>query len=63
MQPNKDEVNEKNNYDHNFQNKFCLCDSGYNEKEFMIRCIYCQDFYHLDHLKFSEEDVIINNES
>ena len=30
--------NDKNIYDHNFKNKFCICLEPYNHNEPMIRC-------------------------
>lgn len=49
----------QNLYDHNFKNKFCFCEQEYDSKsnDFMISCIFCLDFYHLDHLKLSENEV------
>lgn len=47
-----------NIYDHNYKNKFCVCDQEYNEgQEFMISCIDCLDFFHLEHLKLTKEEV------
>jgi len=52
----------QNKYDHNFLNKFCFCDQEYDSQsnDFMISCIYCQDFYHIGHLKLTENEVIKN---
>lgn len=47
-----------NEYDHNFKNKFCVCDQEYHEgQEFMISCIDCLDFFHLEHLQLTNEEV------
>ena len=44
---------------HNFDNKFCICKDFYNEKEFMISCMVCLDFFHDHHLNLTEKEVII----
>ncbi len=52
----------KNRYNHNFKNKFCICDQEYHEdQEFMISCIDCLDFFHLEHLNLAEEEVWVNS--
>jgi len=64
LKQSKDSLNSNNKYDHNFQNRFCQCNGPYYESEFMIRCIHCEDYFHLDHLGFSEneQNFLQNNE-
>lgn len=59
LEPMKIDESHKNEYDHNFSNKFCLCDQEYDPKthEFMISCIFCLDFYHMECFKFQQNEV------
>lgn len=47
----KESVNEKNRYNHNFVGNYCICDKPYpnpeatNDEE-MVQCIVCEDWYH-----------------
>lgn len=58
--PKTTEENGKNIYDHNFEAKWCLCDSEYDPNIFMIRCFNCLDYYHIHHLDLSEGVVSEN---
>lgn len=53
---NKDSVNLKNQYNHNFLGKYCYCDRPFpdpeNEDE-MFQCIVCEDWFHGLHLNSS----------
>ena len=53
----KDEINDKNNYNHNFIGKYCYCNREYSVSQHtMHQCLNCQDWFHqtciiLNHLK------------
>ncbi|KAK6636047.1 hypothetical protein RUM43_009699 [Polyplax serrata] len=56
LEPAKDEVNEKNVYNHNFKGLYCTCKRPYPDPECttddeMIQCIICEDWFHKGHLK------------
>lgn len=53
----KDKINDKNLYNHNFIGKYCTCSrpypdpNGYSgDTEDMIQCCICEDWFHEDHL-------------
>nr|CAG4640943.1 EOG090X07TK [Eulimnadia texana] len=55
LQPVKDSVNEKNQYNANFGGKYCTCLKPYPDPEDdqpdeMIQCVTCEDWFHLRHL-------------
>lgn len=55
----KDEINELNNYNHNFKGEYCTCNRPYPDlddsiEDEMIQCITCEDWYHSRHLKLSK---------
>jgi len=54
--PNKEPLNEKNQYNHNFLGKYCYCDRPFpdpeNEDE-MFQCVICEDWFHGLHLNTS----------
>ncbi|XP_065657282.1 putative E3 ubiquitin-protein ligase UBR7 isoform X3 [Hydra vulgaris] len=52
---NKDLLNEKNAYNHNYKGLYCICDRPYPDPEVeiedeMIQCVACEDWYHSRHL-------------
>ncbi|KAG7466300.1 hypothetical protein MATL_G00163380 [Megalops atlanticus] len=55
LYPDKDKVNTRNKYDHNFSGLYCTCDRPYPDPEDqvadeMIQCIVCEDWFHSRHL-------------
>ncbi|GFU16421.1 putative E3 ubiquitin-protein ligase UBR7 [Nephila pilipes] len=55
LRPNKDLVNSKNKYNHNFKGLYCSCIRPYPDLEDsvsdeMIQCIFCEDWYHGRHI-------------
>lgn len=50
FQQEKDVLNAKNNYNHNFSSKYCYCDS--EDRDEMIQCLICEDWFHFACLKF-----------
>lgn len=58
--PAKDGINVKNNYDnHNLLNRYCTCDRYYDEDDkTMYWCVVCEDWFHLEHLRLSEDEVV-----
>ncbi|KRX35195.1 putative E3 ubiquitin-protein ligase UBR7 [Trichinella murrelli] len=56
--PEKDPVNEKNIYGHNFEGKYCYCNEKSNEtmEDDMFTCIFCEDWFHEGHITGSYED-------
>jgi hypothetical protein len=48
----KDYENMENIYDHNFEGRFCLCESS--EIEAMLQCLICEDWYHENCIKINE---------
>jgi len=55
LEPNKDRVNEKNKYSHNFVGEYCICNRPYPDPEDavedeMYQCIVCEDWFHGRHL-------------
>lgn len=55
LQPNKDAVNSRNKYNHNFKGLYCSCSRPYPDLEDavpdeMIQCIFCEDWYHGRHI-------------
>jgi len=51
----KEITNTLNKYDHNFNGKYCYCDSLYDYQEDMILCIVCQDWFHEQCIKFNSK--------
>ncbi|KAL2312999.1 Protein mlo2 [Schizosaccharomyces pombe] len=44
-----DECGSENDYNHNFEGRFCICDTVYNpetEEGTMFQCILCEDWFH-----------------
>lgn len=55
LEKEKDEINQKNKYNHNFHGKYCTCGRPYPDPEDevedeMIQCILCEDWLHSRHL-------------
>ncbi|OLL23894.1 Protein mlo2 [Neolecta irregularis DAH-3] len=48
LRKNREPVNSSNQYDHNFQGRFCVCDQFYNpeEESTMFQCLLCEDWFH-----------------
>lgn len=58
----KEVLNNGNVYNHNFSVKYCYCDSA--ERDEMIQCLICEDWYHFDCLNtdvFNLSNKIILN--
>mmetsp|Transcript_15133 Transcript_15133/g.16828 ORF Transcript_15133/g.16828 Transcript_15133/m.16828 type:complete len:453 (-) Transcript_15133:210-1568(-) len=48
--PERELVNEKNKYNHNFSGRYCVCDQPYNiEEDTMLMCLFCEDWFHDHH--------------
>jgi len=54
-QQEKDYLNIENKYNHNFDNKYCYCDSAEGNTP-MIQCMICEDWYHFKHIKVANGD-------
>ena len=54
-QMGKDPINTDNKYNHNFDNKYCYCDSAEGFTP-MVQCMICEDWYHFKHLKVCNGD-------
>nr|CAG4650232.1 EOG090X07TK [Sida crystallina] len=55
LNSNKDSLNNKNQYNHNFMGKYCTCNKPYPDPEDvepdeMVQCIVCEDWFHSKHL-------------
>ncbi|XP_069008314.1 putative E3 ubiquitin-protein ligase UBR7 [Embiotoca jacksoni] len=56
LNPDKDEENARNDYNHNFNGCYCTCDRPYPEtdgrqdNDEMIQCVICEDWFHSRHL-------------
>jgi len=55
LQEEKEAVNERNKYNHNYAGKYCTCARPYPDPEDevedeMIQCIVCEDWFHSRHL-------------
>jgi len=56
LRPNKDSINEKNKYGHNFLGLYCTCrrpwpdPNDYDPKDSMFQCTICEDWFHPRHL-------------
>lgn len=46
LYPDKDCVNESNDYNHNFNSRYCRCDTEYDYRLNMIQCCMCEDWFH-----------------
>ena len=42
LEPNKDDYNDENKYNHNFGGKYCICNGDYLPDDTMIQCLRCQ---------------------
>lgn len=50
----KDYENLLNEYNHNYEGKYCSCNEEEDDNE-MIQCFICEDWYHIRHLNFKGE--------
>ncbi|RZF43139.1 hypothetical protein LSTR_LSTR012559 [Laodelphax striatellus] len=55
LEPNKEELNELNNYNQNFRGLYCTCARPYPDLEDsvqdeMLQCTICEDWFHSRHL-------------
>lgn len=55
LETTKTDVNEFNEYNHNFSGKYCKCNRPYPDQDDsvedeMIQCIICEDWFHTRHL-------------
>ena len=58
---NKTIINDKNQYNHNYQGLYCICKQPYNpHKDIMYQCISCEDWFHLKCLILDENDPKID---
>ncbi|XP_066523403.1 putative E3 ubiquitin-protein ligase UBR7 isoform X2 [Hoplias malabaricus] len=62
LSPEKDGLNIRNLYNHNYLGRYCSCDRPYPDDndqvgEEMIQCIVCEDWYHSKHLGCSVVDA------
>lgn len=46
----KKPLNERNEYNHNFDGVYCICSRPYTGDEDMFQCCICEDWFHLEHL-------------
>ena len=44
----KDYENYFNNYNHNFEGKYCYCDKEDDNNNIMLQCFFCEDWFHLN---------------
>ncbi|CAL7943977.1 unnamed protein product [Xylocopa violacea] len=56
----KDSVNSENQYNHNFDGLYCICERPYPDpddttNDEMLQCIICEDWYHSKHLECEKE--------
>lgn len=47
----KDSINSENQYNHNFDGLYCICERPYPDpddtvNDEMLQCIICEDWYH-----------------
>jgi len=52
---NKDSINNKNHYNHNFKGLYCTCRKPYpdpddSQPDEMAQCVLCEDWFHFKHL-------------
>jgi hypothetical protein len=40
--------NNENEYNHNFEHKYCWCNGSYKPDDIMFQCIMCMDWFHMD---------------
>ena len=63
LQAEKDPLNARNAYNHNYKDRWCYCDGP--EELPMIQCIGCQDWYHgrciHDSFDFNTEEFDMEN--
>uniref|UniRef100_A0A158Q7U4 UBR-type domain-containing protein n=1 Tax=Elaeophora elaphi TaxID=1147741 RepID=A0A158Q7U4_9BILA len=57
----KKPLNERNQYNHNFDGLYCTCNRPYPCEEYddceMLQCIICEDWFHLQHLEETPDSV------
>ncbi|VDD86496.1 unnamed protein product [Enterobius vermicularis] len=46
----KKPLNERNEYNQNFNGLYCTCSQPYTGEEDMFQCCICEDWFHLEHL-------------
>ncbi|XP_023942256.1 putative E3 ubiquitin-protein ligase UBR7 [Bicyclus anynana] len=59
--PDKSDLNEENNYNHNFSGLYCVCQRPYPDPDStvdvdMIQCVICEDWLHATHLEATVPD-------
>ncbi|OQV18465.1 putative E3 ubiquitin-protein ligase UBR7 [Hypsibius exemplaris] len=63
LTPNKDVINERNQYNNNFLNAYCTCQRPYPDPEakrddlIQVQCTFCEDWFHLQHELEDTTDV------
>ncbi|XP_012165058.1 putative E3 ubiquitin-protein ligase UBR7 isoform X1 [Bombus terrestris] len=60
LDPSKDLLNSENQYNHNFDGLYCICQRPYPDpddtvNDEMLQCIICEDWYHSKHLECEKE--------
>ncbi|CAD1473994.1 unnamed protein product [Heterotrigona itama] len=60
LDPSKDSTNIENQYNHNFDGLYCICQRPYPDpddtvNDEMLQCIICEDWYHSKHLECEKE--------
>lgn len=55
LQEVKENINDKNTYNHNYSGKYCTCERPYPDpdddiEDEMIQCVICEDWFHSRHL-------------
>eukprot|EP00002_Diphylleia_rotans_P035585 TRINITY_DN7780_c0_g1_i1.p1 TRINITY_DN7780_c0_g1~~TRINITY_DN7780_c0_g1_i1.p1 ORF type:complete len:451 (-),score=103.03 TRINITY_DN7780_c0_g1_i1:126-1478(-) len=56
LEPNKDPVNERNKYNHNFSGRYCWCDEPeVSDDDDMYKCIVCEDWFHKAHIQMNTD--------
>ncbi|KAK6107010.1 putative zinc finger in N-recognin (UBR box) family protein [Brugia pahangi] len=57
----KKPLNERNQYNHNFDGLYCTCNRPYPCEEYddceMLQCIICEDWFHLQHLEETPDSI------
>ncbi|VBB32224.1 unnamed protein product [Acanthocheilonema viteae] len=57
----KKPLNDRNQYNHNFDGLYCTCNRPYPCEEYadceMLQCIICEDWFHLQHLEETPDSV------
>ncbi|GAV07473.1 hypothetical protein RvY_17302 [Ramazzottius varieornatus] len=62
LAPEKDVLNEKNQYTHNFMNEYCVCNRPYpdparQEQLVQVQCTFCEDWFHMEHVLKDTSDL------